>query len=240
MNCISPSAPEDQILLAYLDGKSDSDIAIHLEQCGYCQARVKALSTTQGVLKSKLYRSLCPTSVEVGEYYLHLLHPARMLVVAQHVRECPHCTSEVNQLQDFLNDLAPKQENKLTEQAKTLLARLVPKNKAGTPSPVLRGAGGNAPMMFEVDDIVVILDTKMAADGKISILGQIAADEPNDWTGAVVELRQAQQLEVSTTIDDLGTFHCESILPGLKDLRIIPSQAPVIIVLSTFEVSAHP
>ncbi len=239
MNCISPSAPEDQILLAYLDGKSDTEIALHLEQCQYCQERVKALSTTQNVLISRLYRSLCPSAVEVGEYHLHLLPPARMLVVAQHVRECPHCTSDVNQLQDFLNDLASKPENKLTEHAKTLLARLVPKNKAGTPSPVLRGAG-NAPMMFEVDDIVVILDTKMAADGKISILGQVAADEPNDWTGAVVELRQAQQLEVSTTIDDLGTFHCEGILPGMKDLRIIPSRAAVIIVLSTFEVFAKP
>lgn len=239
MNCISPSAPEDKVLLAYLDGKSDSEIALHLEQCQYCQERVKALSATQNILISRLYRNSCPSSVEVGEYHLHLLPPARMLVVAQHVRECPHCTSEVNQLQDFLKDLAPKPENKLAEQAKILLARLVPKNKAGTPAPVLRGAG-NAPMMFEVDDIVVILDTKMAADGKISILGQVAADEPNDWTGAVVELRQAQKLEISTTIDDLGTFHCEGILPGMKDLRIIPSQAPVIIVLSTFEVFTNP
>ncbi len=238
MNCISPSAPEDKILLAYLDGKSDSEIALHLEHCQYCQERVKALSATQNILISRLYRNSCPSSVEVGEYHLHLLTPARMLVVAQHVRECPHCTSEVNQLQEFLHDLAPKPENKLGEQAKTLLAHLVPKNKAGTSSPVLRGAG-NAPMMFEVDDIVVILDTKMAADGKISILGQVAADEPNDWTGAVVELRQAQRLEVSTTIDDLGTFHCEGILPGMKDLRIIPSQAPVIIVLSAFEVFAN-
>src|SRR6185503_18641157 len=110
MNCISPPELEDYQLLAYLDGEANQGITSHLERCEYCHERANALARFQDRLKSRLYRVSCPSSLELGEYHLRLLPAPQMLLVAQHVRECPHCERELAQLQDFLSELMPTPE----------------------------------------------------------------------------------------------------------------------------------
>jgi hypothetical protein len=69
----------------------------------------------------------------------------------------------------------------------------------------------------------------------VNILGQVAADDQEQWTGALVEVRQAGELEFTANVDDLGAFRSESLFPGPKELRIIPKSGTVV-VISNFEV----
>jgi hypothetical protein len=79
-----------------------------------------------------------------------------------------------------------------------------------------------------------VLDVEPAIEGKMNILGQVAADNQDGWTGAQVELRQGDMIQFLTHVDDLGAFRAENIPPGLKELRITP-ESKSIVVVSNFE-----
>ncbi len=240
MNCISPPGPEDHQLLAYLDSEPDPETKLHLQECAFCRERAQTLAHVQDVLASRLYRLTCPSATDLGEFYLRMLPPAQMLIVSQHLRACPHCTHEILQLKEFLSDLAVDQERNLLEQAKVFIARLVEgRNKTSTAGEMpfaLRGEG-REPLTFEVDGMIIVIDVQSLAENNLTILGQVAADNQDEWTGALVRWHQDHLLDLSTTIDDLGAFHCEDILPGSIDLQIVARNGTVAVV-PTFEVSS--
>ena len=230
-NCVFPPELEDNQLLAYLDDpEANQEIVRHLEKCSYCRERAEALDRLQKRLTTRLYRITCPSPLELGEYHLRLLPASQMLVVAQHVRECPYCTREMAELEGFLGDLVT--EDSFAGTAKVLIARLIGGQAgAGKPAVAVRGEA-KGPIVFEADGIVVTLDIQSSPNGQLSIQGQVAADDLERWTGALAELRQGDQLEFSTRIDDLGAFQYEGAVHGRKEIRITPQGSDVTILLN--------
>jgi hypothetical protein len=165
--------------------------------------------------------------MELGDYHLDFLPDSQKLVVAQHVRECPLCRQEVVILEDFLSSLAP--ESSLLGTAKVLIARLTGAQAQSGLAPALRGEA-KGPLTYEADGIVIVLDIQPAHDGKVDILGQVAADDQDQWTGALVELRQGDQLQSSAMVDDLGAFRCEGITVGKQELRLTPTGGSPVVV----------
>jgi hypothetical protein len=222
--------------LAYLDGEADEETISHLKGCAYCRERAQALDRLQNRLTRQLYRLTCPSSIELGEYHLRMLPASQMLVIAQHVRECPHCAREIDQLEEFfLGDLQPT-EGSLLGKVKVLIARLAG-GGAGASAPAFAALRGEAkgPLTLEADGIVIVLDIQPGHEGKVNILGQVAADDQAQWTEATVELRHGGELQFSTTVDDLGAFQAEGILPGSTEIQIIPKDRSLIVV-SNFEI----
>jgi hypothetical protein len=222
MNCISPPELEDRQLLAYLDGDADQQTKSHLEHCEYCREKAKALGQFQDHLSSRLYRITCPSSLELGEYHLHMLPPSQMLLVAQHLRECPHCTREIGELTDFLSDSVPTLGEGLLGNVRVLIAQLV---GAGTQPgsthtfPVLRGEA-KGPMLFEADGIVITLDIQSGPNRQVSILGQVAADDQDNWLDGVAKLQQTNLSDLTVTLDDLGAFRFDVAHPGSIKLTV--------------------
>jgi hypothetical protein len=139
-------------------------------------------------------------------------------------------------LEDFLSEGALNPETNLLGQAKLLIARLVGGGELTfTPTPAALRGEAKGPITFAAEGIIIVLDIQPAAEGKANILGQVAADHQDDWTGALVELRKDNLLQISTTVDDLGAFQCEGIIPGQHELRILPTNGSVV-VISNFEV----
>lgn len=139
-------------------------------------------------------------------------------------------------MEKFLSSLAP--ETGLRGAAKVLITRFkgAQAEKNLTPvTPALRGEA-NGPLTFEVDGIIIVLDIQPADERSVNILGQLAADDQDQWTEAVVELRQNNQLQFSTTVDDLGAFRCEGIMAGEQELRILSRDSSQVVV-STFTVT---
>ncbi|RPJ21819.1 MAG: hypothetical protein EHM33_25120 [Chloroflexi bacterium] len=101
--------------------------------------------------------------------------------------------------------------------------------------PALRG-GAKGPLTLEADGIVIVLDIQSTSEGRVNILGQVAAEDQERWNGALVELRGGGELQFSATTDDLGAFRPEGVMPGSKELRIIPKDSSFIVV-ANFEIS---
>jgi hypothetical protein len=226
MKCITSPALENVEIAMYVDGEADEATVAHIQQCPYCSERARGWTRLQNRLRKQAYRVNCPTPMELGDYHLGLLPAPQALVVSAHLRECLLCKQEVAVLDDFLTGLAP--ETSLLGAVKVLIARLI--SGQGDLAPVaLRGAG-KEPLTFKANGILIVLDIQPTNAGKASIFGQVAADDQDRWTGARVELRKDDQLQVSTEVDDLGTFQYTDVFHGGQELRIWPSAGPVVIV----------
>jgi anti-sigma factor RsiW len=221
MKCITSPALDDTQIISYVEGEADDAVVTHIKECPYCAERASRLTLFQNQLKTQLYRSTCPSSIELGDYYLGLLPASQVLVVAKHIRDCPHCRLEIAELEEFLAEADVHPD--LLKTAKVLFARLVG-GQAGEPSSTsafsaLRGEA-KGPLVFEADGIVITLDVQASANQQVSIQGQLAADDQNQWTGAVVKLQQAGMPELTASLDDLGAFAFEAISPGSLELHI--------------------
>lgn len=211
-NCVFPPELEDQQLLKYLDDpNADLETARHIEKCSYCRQRAETLENFQKQLTSHLYRSTCPSSIELGEYHMRLIRANRKLVIAQHVRECPHCARELSQLESFMGELPARQN--LLEPIKVLFARLVPSDVA------LRGEAPIA-QVFQVDDMVISLEPRRTAKGEVFLQGLLAADDQEQWTDATVELRQEYLTPLFASVDELGGFSFMDAIPSSAQITI--------------------
>jgi hypothetical protein len=220
-----------------MEGEADDAVVAHIKECAFCSEKVTQWSRMQNRLKRQLYRVTCPTSTELGDYHLGLLPASQALVVAQHVRQCPLCRSDLVKLEKFLLEEQEVTEEGVLGTARVLIARLISGSigEAARMVPALRG-GAKGPLTFEADGVVLVLDIQQNQGGKASILGQVAADDQDQWTGALVEFWQDNELESSTTIDDLGAFRSDGVRPGFKELRIM-SKDTSLTVVSNFTVS---
>lgn len=226
-DCVSPPEIDEKQLLMYLDGEADEQTVLHLQRCSHCRAKAEALDLFQRRLTERVYRATCPPSIELGEYHLRMLPASQMLVIAQHVRECPHCRREMAELETFfLDDMAP--EMGFLGTAKVLIARLTglqtesgkqAKNDLAQVVPMLRGET-KGPLTFEAEGMVISLDVQQAPNGQVSLLGQVAADDQDRWTAAEVDLQQDDSSQRSAALDDLGGFRFENIGPGVIQITI--------------------
>jgi hypothetical protein len=227
MKCITSPALDNVEIAMYVGGEADEAVIEHINQCPFCSERARQWTLLQNHVKKQSYRVSCPTPMELGDYHLGFLSDSLKLVVAQHVRECLLCRQEVAILENFLINLAP--ESNLLGGMKVLIARLMGGQVESGLAPALRGEA-KGPLTFEADGIVIVLDIQPDNKGRSNILGQVAADDQDQWTGALVELRQDEQLQCSTTIDDLGAFRCEGMMTGKQELRIVPTSGSPVVV----------
>jgi hypothetical protein len=233
MKCITSPALDDTKIMSYVEGEADDAVVAHMRECPYCSERANRWTLLQNDLKKRLHRVSCPTPMELGDYHLGLLPAPQALIVAQHIRGCPLCAREVVELEDFLAE--PAMNETFLGTARRLVARLVDGEDGLTPSSVALRGEIKGPLTLEAEGVVVILDLQPVEGEMITILGQLAADDQDRWTGARVEFYQGDQLEFSTTVDDLGAFQVEGIMPGAKELQITTKDNSLT-VESNFEV----
>jgi hypothetical protein len=154
-----------------------------------------------------------------------LLLDSQKLVIVQHIRECPHCRREMAEFEEFLAQ--PDVRPGLTETTKVLLARLIGGFGSTPAFGALRGES-KGPLIFEADGVVITLDVNPGPNGQVSILGQVAADDQDQWTGASVELQEADIPPLITSLDDLGAFRFEAVRPGVTKFIITSTDRIVI------------
>ncbi len=60
-------------------------------------------ASTDQLLKVTLYRHACPPALTLSDYQMQLLPQEGQRMVAAHVAHCPHCQSELQRLEPFVN-----------------------------------------------------------------------------------------------------------------------------------------
>jgi hypothetical protein len=236
-NNAGPVKIEDRHLLAYLDGEADAQTAALIESSEEYLARARVLRRMQNRLKARLFRVDCPEATELGEYQLSLLGRKRAKAIKAHLAECPHCRRELDQLRAFLQAGTAQGKAHRLEGVKLLIARLLGEGQQGSASggfglgpayAFVRG-GSQGPVTLEAEGVLILLDIQPSDEGQVNLLGQVAADDQERWTGATVEVRRDEALLLTTSLDDLGAFRGKGLDPGLIELTITASEGTVIL-----------
>jgi anti-sigma factor RsiW len=182
-------------------------------------------------MRKVLYRFDCPTPHQLGEFHLGVAAPPDAERVSQHVAGCPLCQADLGTLRGFMEAQAIRPLAKAEPEAppsvfgwvQEVVAKLLP----ATPATALRGSL-SPQIIAAADGVTIILTPQTAADGSLSVSGQIAADDQDRWTEAVVQLRRADDLLATALVDDLGGFRCEGLSSGEAQLRITPQTGPAV------------
>ncbi len=239
MKCrFPPPLTEDQISAA-LDGEANLSVRDHLMRCEGCAARLAQARQIERMLRSGLARWDCPTPQQLGDYHLGLVSQADMRTIARHLESCVRCSDEIEDLRVFLTADSPPRPPAQIRPVRPrlprpgeLIARLLPP----APALAIRGATPE-PIKAEADGIAIFLDVQPAAGGQVMLTGQVVADDLDRWVGALVELRQADVLYATATLDDLGSFSCGPVPAGSSDLRITPQRGrPLVLSAIQFAV----
>jgi hypothetical protein len=109
MDCLHSTAPSDEEFLRHvLDGEPlAGEAKEHLKDCSICQRRLARYEYVEGYLIAKLYRSQCPSAMQLNLYCASMLAADEAERVAGHIGYCPLCFHEVKEIQDGLAEFEP-------------------------------------------------------------------------------------------------------------------------------------
>ena len=229
MVCHRPPALTLDQLSTALDGMAGADIQDHLTHCPACSARLAELRAGEHRLVRQLYRWDCPPVAQLSDYQLGLLSEAETEPLTRHLAHCPHCQSELTQLRHYLASEPAAPPPPAAQRLRTALGEMVARLLPAAPALALRGSGPE-PIMAEAGDLLIVLNPQPRPDGEVTVIGQMVTPEPVRWQGALVLVRQADEVRMTTTLDDIGTFQCPALPPGITEFKFTPRHGPTVIV----------
>ena len=213
--CINPTEIQEGDLLAYTEGEASSAVQDHVQRCVHCAERAAAYGRLDRWLLAGLYRVSCPAPDILAQWQLHLLPAGEELRVAAHVRACPPCTHELEDLAAVDDDLLSLLLDRLRGVSHWLEATLVtaaprPVGLRGVPTPQWR---------YRAGDLEVFVGSQMGSGGR-RLIGRLRppADQRARAVGVEVWLLQGGRALGSRSTDDLGHFVFPAVAPGQYDL----------------------
>jgi hypothetical protein len=237
LHALAPSN-EDLISLVYDEGLLPEEEREHLAQCPICQQRLADYKDMNTLMLSHLYRSLCPSAVNLNYYCLGGLPVEERTSIANHLLDCPLCAGEVVEIrrEQASYDLFPEGGFSLRDAVRRIFANLVVQQA----QPVLRDVQPSTgwPRQYRAEANDLSLHLSRADNGEIMLLGIITSSDPaktlNAFEGMTVDLYTApgplvegssvssDELGIdkvtsplfSTTIDEIGNIFFEEVPPG--------------------------
>jgi len=237
MECIAPYEITEEQLLAYADGEGDKDTSDHIRRCPHCAEQARALAADQTTLRVLLYRAECPDPHTLGEFHLGLLSADEQAAVEQHLRNCPDCAAEINELAHFLQEVTqPVRVSTPEPRLRRLVATLAsppPGLAARQPALALRGAAAAPADVYQAEDVRVVvgLEADGLHAGRKMLLGfTTRVDQPlENLTGAHVQLNRRGETIALEQVDTLGNFVFCDLSSGEYELVLLTSQEQIVI-----------
>lgn len=222
MECTFGQPLSDEQLAAALDDVADREVRQHLASCPACAARLAQAAQTEETLSNQLYRFDCVGPQQLGEYHLGLLSSIEQRTILRHLEQCLLCTQELTDLREFMVEDSvqpPVPQRTIAPLRRTSFRDLVVQLLPPSPEVALRGTVGGM-VMREVGDTTFIVDIQKATSGKIGLIGQVVADDAEQWNGALVEISQGLLVQGFATVDDLGGWNYAPVSPGAVEVRL--------------------
>jgi hypothetical protein len=225
MTCSSPPPLTEDQLSALIDGDADAETLAHVAACPSCAARLEAARHFEARLAHDLFRVDCPPAETLGEYFLEMLPDRERPKIAAHLQKCVHCQAEMAVLTGYMPAESPSsamQKPKAAQPKRNLLSDLVAVLLPNTPALALRGSDAGPLMATAEDGTTIFLEVMPEVEG-FSLMGQIAADDPARWSGAMVEMRQNDAFQGSSFVNEFGSFQLPLQQTEPVDLMITSS-----------------
>jgi hypothetical protein len=227
-DCINPGEIQEGDLAACADGRAEAAVARHVQRCPACARRVEEMAALQATLTAGLYRHACPSAEQLIAYHHDELGGGAALVVAQHLRQCPHCPRE-------LAGLARRERSGrpgwLQAAVQVVEAALVTPQRtgsspgqAGMQAATVRGARPR-PQVYRAGEVELILSLhaspaqlpRQDLSGLVHVGGQV----PETVAGAQVELYRDEGLIAITEVSRRGQFRFDAVEPAGYEISLV-------------------
>jgi anti-sigma factor RsiW len=215
--CVNPSELEPGALMSFIDGEANEQVQAHLARCPHCAAQAMAYRRTEALLQARLHRLSCPAPEQLGLYQLNLLSANERLIMSKHVRECPHCRNDLDELSRVSD--RPSLLDRLRQAVGVVeaLPLPVPRQRAI----VLRGA---APPLerFRTDALDVYLSLQPGhSRGRRTVMGRLLPRDEAAAPGPGLEIWLMRDEQAwATAVEAGGVFTFEEVEPGEYDLGL--------------------
>ena len=189
MDCLNSIAPTDEELISLaLDEEALPEEANnHLQQCETCQQRLARYKQVNTYLLSHLYRSQCPSGQELSLYCADLLPADERMRIANHVKECPLCTTEVTETRKFLRTLDI--ELPVSSWSPRALLRPIFATRVIRTQPqfAVRGNSFEAawPRQYKAESVDLSLHLSLTSKGEHMLLGILTSIDPAESVDAL-------------------------------------------------------
>jgi anti-sigma factor RsiW len=252
--CSLPPALDDLALIAAIDGEAGADVMAHLRDCPYCAERARAFAELQGLLRKRLYRMFCPSSDDLAAYQQGMLDGGQRAVIANHLKECPHCAREHDLLvriaHDALSGPSPPlgkepTMNSAASRAPAVgprrvtaeLLTAVPPGPAAAAYGALRGPAHTSQYAYHAENLQLTIGVQRVvnrADRRV-MFGALELDEdlPQGPQKATASLLRNDTVIRTVELDELGNFVLDDLAPGVYRLSLrLPDREVVVEALS--------
>ncbi len=221
MPCVSPPELEDYSLLAHLEDQADDAVEEHLAHCTHCMMRADELGSLDALLRRNFYRITCPPSLAISSFATGDTREDERASIEDHLRTCPHCSSEVEQLRAYLNELEADLTISAVERIQVALATLISADPGAGALPAAVGLRGepSAGRVFAADEARIAIEwfTEPDQPSRRRVNGLATGLSGSDWT---VSLLRADAPPTQTTVDKYGSFAFRNVPPGVYFLQL--------------------
>jgi hypothetical protein len=217
--CTMPPPLDDLDLIAALDDAIDASVRDHLQACPSCAKRANDLAMLQQTLQQRFYRMFCSSSEDLLAFQQRMINPDRYITIANHLRDCPHCTRELRLLEQATANtgLFPTRRIALKLEKHGLFP-------VTTSASAQRSSGSLGDQyVYRADRIRLMLSierifgrpSRSILNGKLS-LGNLGSNQ----AGLTASILSGEQILSSSQIDSLGYFTIEDVPSGNVTLSL--------------------
>lgn len=226
---------EDLMSVAYNDDTLSQEEREHLAHCPMCQKELATYTRTNTRLRTQLYRTVCPSAVDLNYYCLGVIPAEQRTAIASHALDCPACTDDIaliRRQQAAFDPFAPA-----TFSLHTAIRRLFATLVVQQAQPVLRDHPSHTgwPRQYRAESIDLSLHLSRAGNGDIMLLGILTSSDDtetvNSFEGMMVELFRSADVQsegnsdkelqtegatpvLTTQVDDVGNILLEPVPAG--------------------------
>lgn len=171
----------------------------------------------EALLKTHLYRRSCPAPEQLSLYQFGLLSPDEKLIIARHVRQCPHCQRELTELARF--EESPSLLERLRQAKNLIEAQFIPSPRWQAVG--LRGRG-HPPQRFRAEELDIHLSQQPGyRHGRWMLLGRLEPrmQPPPAVGGTTIWLIRDEETWEAVVAAD-GTFAFEELMSGRYDMAL--------------------
>lgn len=228
--CIAPRELEEGDFVRYMEGTASQLVRDHIAGCPACAAQVEALTQVDRVLRRYLFRASCPSADALLGYVTRTLPADEQKRIARHVRECPHCAAELQELEQVEDAPGPPLWQQVVRTARAVIeaVTILPRPEL---IPALRGSA-HPLSLFRASDLDIALGIEAFDPGPVfRIRGRVMkqGSPASQVIGHPVLLVRHDTVVAHQEVDELGYFVFEEIPPGEYKLALEYGDATVII-----------
>jgi len=216
-NSMAPSA-EELLRLALDKEPLHREKKEHLTSCSICQRRLILYKQANRQLLSTLYRSKCPTTMQINLYCAGMLEGDQELGIAYHIAICPLCAREIVLTRQVLADFEPFPTTAKTAPTQPIVERIVAAFVPWKPRLVMRGTVSDTPWprQYRAREINISLHLSRSSAGEVILLGLFTSDNPDEaieeQEGVPVNLYRASDFSAAQNANE---YEANSIKPIL-------------------------